>query len=74
MSEIRRRTALGWAAFGKVDSIMRSRKASMKIKRKVCTPGDDLQRRVIGTDRRPNGRTRGGTEEDGADYAGHNTL
>ena len=35
MPEIRRRIALGWAVFGKVDNIMRSRKASMKIKRKV---------------------------------------
>ena len=31
----RRRIALGWAAFGKVDNIVRSRKASMKIKRKI---------------------------------------
>ncbi len=35
MPEIKRRIALGWAAFGKVGNIMRSRKASMKIKRKV---------------------------------------
>ena len=30
--KIKRRTALGWAAFSKVYNIMRSRKASMKIK------------------------------------------
>lgn len=35
LPEIRRRIALGWAAFGKVDNIMRSQKASMKIKRKI---------------------------------------
>lgn len=35
LPEIRRRTALGWAAFRKVDNIMRSRKASMKMKRKI---------------------------------------
>ena len=35
LPEIRRRIALGWAAFGKVHNIMRSRKASMKIKRKI---------------------------------------
>ena len=37
MPEIKRHTALGWAAFGKVDNIMRSRKASMKIQRKVVS-------------------------------------
>lgn len=35
LPEIRRRIAVGWAAFGKVDNIMRSRKASTKIKRKI---------------------------------------
>ena len=35
LPEIRRKIALGWAAFGKMDNIMRSRKANMKIKRKV---------------------------------------
>ena len=35
LPKIRKRIALGWAAFGKVDNIMRSRKASMKIKRKI---------------------------------------
>ena len=35
MSEIKRRITLGWAAFNKVDNIMRSRKASMQIKKKV---------------------------------------
>ena len=35
LPEIRKRIALSWAAFGKVDNIMRSRKASMKIKRKI---------------------------------------
>lgn len=35
LPEITRRIAVGWAAFGKVDNIMRSRKASMKIKRKI---------------------------------------
>ncbi|PFX11273.1 putative uncharacterized transposon-derived protein F52C9.6, partial [Stylophora pistillata] len=36
LPEIRRRIALGWAAFGKVDNIMRSRKArTRKIKRKI---------------------------------------
>ena len=35
MPEIKRRTTLGWAAFNKVDNIMRSRKASMQIKKKV---------------------------------------
>ena len=33
--EIRKRITLGWAAFGKVDNIMRSRKGSTKIKRKI---------------------------------------
>ena len=33
--EIKRRIALGWNTFGKVDNIMRSRKAGMKIRRKV---------------------------------------
>ena len=33
--EIKRRIALGWAAFSKVDSIMKSRKTSMNTKRKV---------------------------------------
>ena len=37
MLEIKRRIALGWAAFVKVDSIMRSCKAGMKIKRKVLS-------------------------------------
>ena len=35
LPEIGRRIALGWAAFGTVDNVMRSRKASMKIKRKI---------------------------------------
>ena len=34
MPEIKRRITLGWAAFNKVDNIMRSRKASMQIKKK----------------------------------------
>ena len=34
LPEIRRRIALGWAAFGNVDNIMKSRNSSMKIKRK----------------------------------------
>ena len=33
--EIKKRITIGWAAFGKVDNIMRSRKESMKIKRKI---------------------------------------
>ena len=33
--EIKRRIALGWAAFSKVANIMKSRKASMNVKRKV---------------------------------------
>ena len=33
--EVKRRIALGWAAFSKVDNIMRSRNAKIKIKRKV---------------------------------------
>ena len=33
--EIKRRIALGWAAFCNVANIMKSKKASMKIKRKV---------------------------------------
>jgi len=33
--EIRKRNTFGWAAFGKVDNIRRSRKESMKIKRKM---------------------------------------
>ena len=33
LPEIRKRIALGWAAFGKVDNITRGRKASMKIKK-----------------------------------------
>ena len=40
------RITLGWAAFNKVDNIMRSRKASMQIKKKVfneyCAPGYDI--------------------------------
>ena len=35
LPEIKKRICLGWTAFGKVDNIMRSRKISMKIKRKV---------------------------------------
>ena len=35
MPEIKRCITLGWAAFNKVDNIMRSRKASMQIKKKV---------------------------------------
>ena len=35
LPEIWKRIALGWAAFGKVDNIMRTRKANMKIKRKI---------------------------------------
>ena len=35
LPEIKRRIALGWAAFTKVANIMKGRKASMKIKRKI---------------------------------------
>ena len=35
LPEIKRRIALGWAAFSKVANIMKSRKTSMNIKRKV---------------------------------------
>ena len=35
LPEIMRRIALGWAAFRKVANIMKSRKASMNVKRKV---------------------------------------
>ena len=35
LPEIKRRSSLGWAAFSKVATIMKSRKASMKIKRKI---------------------------------------
>ena len=35
MPEVKRRSVLGWAAFGKIDNIMRNPKAGMKIKRKV---------------------------------------
>ena len=35
LPEIKRRIALGWATFSKVANITKSRKASMKIKRKV---------------------------------------
>ncbi len=35
LPEIKRRSALGWAAFSKVANIMKSRKASMKVRRKV---------------------------------------
>ena len=35
LTEIKRRIALGWAAFSKVANIMKTRKASMKIKRKI---------------------------------------
>ena len=35
LREIKRRIALGWAAFSKVANIMKSRKASMNVKRKV---------------------------------------
>ena len=35
LPEIRKMIAVGWAAFGTVDNITRSRKASMKIKRKI---------------------------------------
>ena len=35
LPEIKRRIALGWAAFNKVANIMKSRKAGMKIERKV---------------------------------------
>ena len=33
--EIKRRIALGWAAFGKGANMMKSRKASMNVKRKI---------------------------------------
>ena len=35
LPEIKRRIALGWAAFSKVANITKSRKASMRIKRKI---------------------------------------
>ena len=35
LPETKRRIALGWAAFGKVANIIKSRKPSMKIKKKV---------------------------------------
>ena len=35
MPKSKRRITLGWAAFNKVDNIMRSRKASTQIKKKV---------------------------------------
>ena len=35
LPEIKRRISLGWAAFSEVANIMKSRKASMNIKRKV---------------------------------------
>ena len=35
LPEIKRRIALGWAAFSKMANIMKSRKASMNVKRKV---------------------------------------
>ena len=35
LPEIRNRIALGWTTFGKVDNILKSRMASMKIKRKI---------------------------------------
>ena len=35
LPEINKRIALGWAAFGKVENIMKSRKSSMKIKRRL---------------------------------------
>jgi exonuclease III len=35
LPEVKRRIALGWAAFGRVDNIMKSRTTSMKIKQKV---------------------------------------
>ena len=35
LPETKRRIALGWAAFSKVANIMKSRKASMNVKRKV---------------------------------------
>ncbi|KAI8522203.1 hypothetical protein Bbelb_019570 [Branchiostoma belcheri] len=35
LPEIKRRITLGWAAFGRVDNIMRSKKASVRLKRNV---------------------------------------
>ena len=35
LPEIRKRIALGWATFDKVDNVRKGRKASMKIKRKI---------------------------------------
>ena len=35
LPKIKRRIALGWTAFSKVANIMKSTKASMKIKRKI---------------------------------------
>ena len=35
LPEIKRRIALGWAAFGKMANIIKSRKASLNVKRKV---------------------------------------
>ena len=75
MPEIKRCITLGWAAFSKVDNIMRSRKASMQIKKKsvqwVCDPGYDIWKWNLGFNHRPNGRTCNGTKENGENHAGH---
>ena len=47
LPEIKRRICLGWTAFGKVDNIMRSRKISMKMKRKVFNEYIPNHRAVI---------------------------
>ena len=70
MPEIRRRITLGWAAFNKVDNIMRSRKASMQIKKKVFNEYV-LPVMTYGSETWANGRTCSGTKENGENYAGH---
>lgn len=40
LPEVKRRTVLGWAVFGKFDSIMRNSKSTIKIKRKLFNEYD----------------------------------
>ena len=71
MPEIKKPIALGWAPFSKVDNIMRNRRASMKIKRKILNEYVLPLMRDMGINQEANRCTRSSAEENGVDYAGH---
>ena len=59
LPEIRKRIALGWTAFGKVGTIMKSRKASMNCEdkeeedsRRVHSTSNDIWLRDMGAEQR----------------------